>query len=142
MVAPERTVNRGRGCWNCKGYNNSELARQHWGTHKLRILASFAGTASLVRLGEQEKPVPGTADARLDQVTSWDKAVKIGVVGMCLKGARPASLGGPEGDFVEHRFLCDRWDGVQGSSIATSGKPLDKLNDELMDIALDKANKK
>lgn len=139
--APERTFERGRGCWNCISYENGELSRQNWGTHKLRLNHSLSVSAPLTRLGDMENPQPSGTDARRQQIDQMDKAVKLGVVGMCMKGARPASLGGPEGDFVEHRFLCDRWDGRQGSSLATSGKPLDKLNDELADIALDRANK-
>jgi hypothetical protein len=142
IIAPERTFERGRGCWNCTAYENGELSRQHWSEHKGRLLAVLAGSAPLVRLGEMEKAVPSQDDARLDQVTQMDKAIKIGVIGMCMKGSRPQSLGGPEGNFVEHRFLCDRWNGRQGSSVATSGKPLDKLNDELLDIAEDRAKRK
>lgn len=140
FAAPERTFERGRGCWNCLSYENGTLCRQHWGTHKLRLLYTLSQAAPLVRLGEMEKPKPGTADARREQIEQMDKAITTGVVGMCMKGARPQALGGPEGDFVEHRFLCDRWDAKQGASIATSGKLLDKLSDELADIALDRAN--
>lgn len=140
FTAPERTFTRGRGCWNCKSYENGDLCRQHWGTHKLRLLTSLSGAAPLTRLGDMEKPQPGTADARYDQINQMDKAIQVGVIGMCMKGARPDTLGGPSGDFVEHRFLCDRWDGRQGASLATGARPLDKLNDELADIALDRAN--
>ena len=45
-------------------------------------------------------------------------------IGMCL-------VGGAEGDFVDCRYLCDKWSGRDGSSLATSGKPLDKLPEEL-----------
>lgn len=140
--APERTFVRNRGCYSCISYENGPLSRQHWGTHKLRLLASLDGAAPLERLGDMENPAPSPKDARRQQIEQMDAAVKTGVVGICMKGSRPASLGGPAGDFVEHRFLCDRWDGRQGSSIATSAQPLDKLSDELADIALDRAAKK
>jgi hypothetical protein len=38
-----------------------------------------------------------------------DTLMRQGRLGLCLKGKRPQSMGGPEGDFVEDRFLCDRW---------------------------------
>ena len=140
FVAPERTFERGRGCWNCLSYENGSLCRQHWGTHKLRMLYSISLSAPLTRLGDMEKAQPSNVDARQQQVDQMDKAIGLGVIGMCMRGSRPMTLGGPEGDFVEHRFLCDRWDAKQGASLATSGKLLDKLSDELADIAIDRAN--
>jgi hypothetical protein len=68
--------------------------------------------------------------ARLD---AFEGILVAGKVGLCKKGTRPKSLGGPEGDFVEGSFLCDRWDGRTGSSVATEGHALDKLPDELKD---------
>lgn len=142
FTAPERTFERGRGCWNCRAYANGEMSRQHWMTHRARLTARLAATAPLVALGEMEKAVPSQEDARLKQIHGMDKAINTGVVGLCMKGSRAQSLGGPEGDFVEHRFLCDRWDARDGASVATSGRPLDKLNDELADIAEDRARSK
>jgi hypothetical protein len=144
--APERTFTRNRGCYSCKSYENGELSRKQWAAHKFRLLGALEGAAPMTRLGDMEAGAPvlatKTNDPRLNQIQQMDKAIHLGVIGMCLKGCRPASLGGPEGDFVEHRFLCDRWDGRQGSSIATSGQALDKLSDELADIAIDRANRK
>jgi hypothetical protein len=132
---------------NCTAYENGALSRQHWATHQIRLLAALQGSAPLHRLGDMEDPnwKPGVdreRDARRKQIDQMDKAVTNGVIGMCMKGSRPEADGGPEGDFVEHRFLCDRWNGKQGSSVATSGQPLDKLNDELYDIAEDRAKRK
>lgn len=89
-----------------------------------------------------EKAIPSTQDARLDQIQQMEKAINLGVAGICMLGSRPQEVGGPAGDFVEHRFLCDRWSGRQGSSVATAGHPIDKLNEELHEIAEDRANKK
>ena len=147
FAAPERTFERGRGCWNCTAYENGALSRQHWATHQIRLVASLQGSAPLHRLADMEDPnwKPGVdreRDARRKQIEQMDKAVTNGVVGMCMKGSRPEKDGGPAGDFVEHRFLCDRWNGKQGSSVATSGRPLDKLNEELAVIAEERAQKK
>jgi hypothetical protein len=144
FVAPERSFTRGRGCWNCSHFENGELSRQQWRNHRSQTEAHIlqSGGAPLERLGDMEKPNPITGkDARLDSLEKIDHVIKAGVYGLCMKGARPQSLGGPEGNFIHCNFLCDRWDGRQGSSLATSGHPLDKLGDELADIALDRAKK-
>lgn len=54
----------------------------------------------------------------------YAQAMKAGQIGICLKGV-------PKGDFVEYRFLCDQWSGVEGASVATEGHELDKLPEEL-----------
>lgn len=142
MVAPERVFERGRGCWNCKSFENDQLARTRWQECRERDLAHILTSGPLPRLGDMELPNPTGRDARIDQVRLMDALVANGGVGLCLKGARPKDLGGPEGDFVHHKFLCDRWDGRTGHSVATAGKPLDKLNDELWDIAEGRAKSK
>lgn len=171
IQAPERTVERGRGCWNCTHFNNGDLARQHYrtqvGQEKLALRAQnlpeihrlgdedasvrdiARKTAELMRKGfaESEAQQIATADVQrqLGQIVAqakqrearfevFDRAMELGQIGICVAGHAP-------GDFVEHRYLCDKWDGMTGSSLATSGKPLDKLPDELVDIAESKATK-
>lgn len=142
ITAPERTFERGRGCWNCKSFENDQLSRQRWRECRTRDLGYIASSGSLPRLGELELPNPSGKDARLDQIRFMDAAITSGSAGLCLKGPRPKDLGGPEGDFVHCKFLCDRWDGRSGHSVATAGRPLDKLNDELWDIAEGRAKPK
>lgn len=36
--------------------------------------------------------------------------------------------------YVNHRFLCDKWDAAQGASVARAGQGPDKLPEELKDI--------
>ena len=136
MTAPERTFERRRGCYSCKHFENEELSRKHWEIHKAARLASFANSAPMASLGDMENPhYNPRRDARMDMIATTDNLIKRGEFGLCMKGPRPKSLGGPEGDFVAATFLCDRWNGRDGHSLATAGKPLDKLGDELLDIA-------
>jgi hypothetical protein len=57
ITAPERTFERSRGCYNCKGWDNGERARTYW--HECRIAdrqaLQAAGAPRLVRYGDQEK---------------------------------------------------------------------------------------
>jgi len=53
--------------------------------------------------------------------------------------------GAVQSDFVYHQHLCDQWSGRTGSSLATAGRPLDKLPDEVRNdfeqAATDRAKK-
>jgi hypothetical protein len=62
-------------------------------------------------------------------VNSLDHLVASGHVGCCKGGGRTAD-GNQVGDFVVHSFLCDRWSGVVGASLAREGTT-DKLPEEL-----------
>lgn len=139
--APERTFARNRGCYSCKSFANEGLAQQHWAVHRRSLLARITGTANPGLLGDLENPLVTSPDPRVKQIVDVDRLVKSGCVGICMKGPRPASMGGPEGEFVAHAYLCDRWDGRDGHSLATAGRPIDKLNEELQIIALERVTK-
>jgi hypothetical protein len=92
------------------------------------------------RLGDMEMPVPSGQDARLNNIRQMDALIASDMAGLCMKGARPKNLGGPEGDFVHAKFFCDRWSGRDGASLVTAGHD-DKLNEELNEIVEDRAKK-
>jgi len=54
--APERTIERGRGCWNCKHFNNEEMARQHYRSQVTEERISLAQNLlpSMGRLGDDD----------------------------------------------------------------------------------------
>ena len=158
------TIERGRGCYNCKHFENGEMARKHYDakTAQDRQLAAMTRKPSPVRLADTEVSVidvakkaaefceqghpselavemaiaatgcksPEVADAmRLAErseshLQEYTAAVARGKIGICLKGST-------EGDFVVNAYLCGKWDGVDGSSLATAGHKLDKLPEEL-----------
>lgn len=126
LLPPERTVERGRGCWNCKHYENQELSRKRWEERKQQDIAALIekGALPLIRMGDQENATQQEVDARFEMM---DRLVRAGTAGLCMK-SKVAT------DFVHCQYLCDGWNGVDGSSVATAGKPLDKLPDELRDI--------
>ena len=162
--APERRVERGRGCWNCTHFNNGELARQHYrervGQERTALIAN--AMPALNRVGRDDGSAQAVATeaaklmaAGMDSAAAIEAAIgKVyndadrvsvaiaearrqdarfqifnnmmarGAIGICM-------VGGAKGDFVDCRYLCDKWSGREGSSLATSGKPLDKLPEEL-----------
>lgn len=121
FAAPERVVQRNRGCWSCKSFENGPLAKQQWHQAKGEVVVAYLSQGKTTLEAEA-------------QLASWDRQVKAGEFGLCMKGTQPG--------FVHCKYLCDKWDGRQGHSLATSGKKLDKLGDELMDIADSKAKKR
>jgi hypothetical protein len=141
----ERVVERGRGCWNCTGFENGLLARQQWrAVHRpARERQLQARKRELVERRQAElirSPLAPTSD--LDQAFNQlatqvgllkdvDRAVTAGALGMCM-------VGGTACDFVTATFLCEKWTGRQGSSVATQGHPVDALPQELKDKLGDK----
>lgn len=61
--APERVVERGRGCWNCKHFDNSERARQHYQTKIGDEKAAMAATMLplMTRLGDDDGSIQQAA---------------------------------------------------------------------------------
>lgn len=144
IIAPERTFTRARRCGNCVSYECGPKSHEQWGIHRGARITDYLKTAPIGRLADMENPnwTPAEMkDARLQDLHKMDKAIAHGVIGLCMKGARPKADGGPEGDFCHSEFLCDRWVGVTGHSLATAGHS-DKLGDELLEIADDRAEKK
>lgn len=164
MLDPDRVVSRGRGCFNCVSYSNDTLARQQWGVHKgaryaeialkraqgLAVSPAVSAAAVLeavqiARMGVDTSTAADLAatqdvanrdDARIELLKDIDRRIMNGSVGICMKGKAGS-------DFVDARFLCDGWSGRDGHSLATGGKAgkLDKLGDELLERADDKARK-
>lgn len=109
---------------NCKHWDR-EKAKPLWTNNRQNDLK----TALEISL----KSPNGEDDVRVHNirkmVNDLDHLVASGHMGVCLGGGRTAD-GKPVGDLVAHAFLCDRWSGVQGASLATGGKT-DPLPEEL-----------
>jgi hypothetical protein len=135
ILPAERTVERGRGCWNCKHYENGEMSQNRWAERRQQDTAHLIeqGVLPLIRLGDQENVVEtDEANARFEMM---DKLIRAGTAGLCMKSKVPT-------DFVHCQYLCDGWNGRDGSSLATAGKPLDKLPGELREMVEEKAKKR
>lgn len=144
ITAPERTFIRARRCANCVSFECGAMSHQQWNEHRKARIEDYLRTAPIARLADMANPnwTPAEMkDARLQQLHQMDQMIAHGVAGLCMKGARSKADGGPEGNFVHCDFLCDRWTGKEGHSVATSGHE-DKLGEELREIADDRAEKK
>ena len=61
-----------------------------------------------------------------------DHGIASGGLGMCLAGGVDRD-GNPVGDFVKDVYLCEKWSGAQGASVARAGAAPDPLPAELED---------
>jgi len=169
MIEKDRTVERGRGCWNCTSFENGPMAKEKYAAHRAAKVAELRmknaqgiqsgtqgiGDADLSTLEIQKKldelKRTGLTEVQAIEVLAaaaaahtgrdgdpafrlFDGLISSGAAGVCM-------VGGMNTDFVHGQCLCAKWNGRQGTSTATSGRPLDKLPDELVDIAEGKAKK-
>lgn len=124
---PERTFERSQGCWNCKGFSR-EMAKKHWQDRRQKDLEIGLGLALSSALGEDDPKVKGIRR----MVDLVDHGVASGGLGMCLAGGTDRN-GNPIGDFVKDVYLCDKWSGATGASVARAGAAPDTLPAELED---------
>ena len=117
-----RTIERTRGCWNCKHWTNDDLAKNHWLKLRQQDLTTGLAVANNDPRGEEH---PQVVNIRR-MVHTADRGIALGVFGICMAGKSP-------GDFCHNAYLCDHWSGKTGASVATEGAPLDLLPAELKD---------
>lgn len=127
IVPKDRMFGRGQGCWNCKHWS-TEDARKKWTADRQKNL----NEALEITLGSPQ----GEDDVRVYNIRGMidrlDNEIAKGSAGVCHgKGRLPN--GDSVGDFVVHNYLCDRWSGAQGASMAREGKGTDKLPEELQE---------
>lgn len=136
LVPKERVVERGQGCWNCRHWDR-EKAKPLWQEKRQNDLKTALNIALSLPDGEPKTAAECKTQEALrcfnikKMVDSLDHLVASDHVGVCMGGGRTED-GNPVGDFVVHSFLCDRWSGVSGASLATGGK-MDDLPGELAD---------
>lgn len=119
-------VQRSQGCWNCVSFS-TDAAKQFWTTRRQKDLDIALSQSLADPQGESAQQVVNIRK----MVDECDKAVAAGLLGKCMKG-------GTEADLVSLGFLCEKWSGRQGASVARDGA-LDKLPGELMeDVAAGK----
>lgn len=151
VTPQDRIVERGRGCWNCTGFDmDGKMTVQLWSDRRQAQLAAALGIAlsmpheesmrvqvlmekwnahpDRIRPTEQDPPEHYRIKSILRMVDQMDHAVASGSFRLCL---RPKAPDRADGEFFSAQYLCSAWNGRDGSSVATSGKPLDKLPDEL-----------
>jgi hypothetical protein len=117
----QNTVERTQGCWNCKSFS-LEGGQKLWKIKRQNDLATAARLA--VEDAEGEDSVRVTNIRKM--VNTIDHGIALNMIGTCMIGAS-------EADLVVNSYLCDKWNGAQGASVARAGARPDKLPGELME---------
>ncbi len=123
LVSNDRIFSRGQGCWNCI---HSSSAVAYWTDKRkndLQIAKNLAGESPK---GFEHPEVKNI----LKRVDTLDHTVAAGALIRCTTGVTAKGL--PVGDLTAHNYLCSKWSGAQGASLARDGK-LDELPEELQD---------
>lgn len=126
-VGLERVEVRAQGCWNCKNFDREAAAKLWWEKARGDMLQKAVIIAMKSPLGEASQPVVNIRQG----VPKIDGLITVGAMGACKTGRKPN--GDPVGDFVHQTYLCGRWTGMTGASVAREGEALDKLPEELME---------
>ena len=121
---------RTQGCWNCKhGAGPAfDKAKEVWQGKRQQDLAKATEISIASPLGEEDPTVKNIRH----MVNLVDHGLASGNLTMCTGKGRDAK-GNPVGDFVKSNYLCDRWSGATGASIAREGQKADDLPMELED---------
>ena len=123
LVPKDRVFQRGQGCWNCV---NSCSAVEFWTERRKRDLTHAKLLAQNSPQGDDHPQVKQV----YRMVDTIDHSVAAHALLRCTKGV--TAEGEPVGDLVAHNYLCSKWSGKQGASLAREGK-LDDLPEELAD---------
>lgn len=119
---PDRTFERGTGCWNCI---HAKPALDFWTKRRQAVLAKGMDLALHAPRREDDPRVCKLRE-HVDQI---DHAVAQGRLVTCHIG-RTAN-GNPVGDLIADAFMCDRWTGRDGASLAKINGKIDVLPEEL-----------
>jgi hypothetical protein len=123
-----RVFTRTQGCWNCKHYGS---AKAFWSERRQKDLQTALGFAHESPHGEEDQKVINIRK----MVNRTDHLVAMKQVGVCSNPTRPVDANNNQinADLFQHSFLCSKWDGAQGASMAREGARADDLPEELVD---------
>jgi hypothetical protein len=123
LVPNDRVFERGQGCWNCV---NSDSAVAFWQDRRKQSVLRLKVLVDSTPAGAKNIQ----ADNLARMIDTTDHSVAAHALLRCTKGI--TAEGKQVGDLVAHNYLCSKWSGKQGASLARRGK-LDDLPEELAD---------
>ena len=126
-------VERGRGCWNCL-YWDVDAAKARWNEKRLGHLSmalQYKQTATSLT-GKMAEAMKSKSVGLAMMVERVDEGMRGSTFGLCKKG----SFEQPDDPqpLIQYQNLCRKWNGRDGSSLATSGHPIDLLPEELNEL--------
>lgn len=128
FVPKDRIFERTQGCWNCLHLADP---KPWWESQRQKDLQRALTIALNSKLGEQH-PKCLNLKHMVNKIDHLIAAKALVRCGMNQRIGRDAK-GNPVGDLIAPNYLCDRWSGAQGASIARGGQKADPLPEELAD---------
>lgn len=148
ITPKDRIVERGRGCWNCVSFDlDGAATKMAWAADKQAMQAEFftlamaqpnheafiaqadqwAANPDAIHIDLTDDAAVARAKMILKSIDRMDRSIASAAFRVCMAN------GGNDrnGKYISARYLCPKWTGRIGSSMATSGHKLDKLPDEL-----------
>jgi len=126
-IPKDRISERTQGCWNCKHWSTEE-ARRKWSAKRQGNLEQALKISLESPQGQDDQRVYNIRG----MVDRLDHEIAKGSAGVCSGGGKDPH-GNPVGDFVVHNYLCSKWSGAQGASMARGAQKADKLPEELQE---------
>jgi hypothetical protein len=128
-LSKNRIHERTQGCWNCK-HGSSEVARKWWLDKREKDLEIAVNIAIGSPDGEKDHKVVNIrrTTALIDEAVGNSSLIK-------CTGNGVDRHGNSVGDLVRSVYLCHKWSGAQGASIARAGEAPDLLPQELEEKA-------
>lgn len=129
FVPQDRIFERTQGCWNCVHKSDP---KPFWNERRQKDLQRALDISLASKAGENH---PKCLNIR-HMVDKIDNLVAAGALVSCgtnlVRPGRSAD-GQPVGDLIAPNYLCEKWTGAQGASIARAGQGPDPLPEELAD---------
>lgn len=122
-----RTHERTQGCWNCVHFSHDK-AKEIWKERRQADLQAALTIALDSPRGEDDQRVVNMRH----MVDAVDTGIATFNLGTCTGGGVDANEN-PVGTFVKNNYLCHKWTGATGASVARAGQKADKLPMELLD---------
>jgi hypothetical protein len=129
FVPQDRIFERTQGCWNCVHKSDP---KEWWNEQRQKDLKRALDVSLASKLGENH-PKCMNIKAMVDKIDHLIAAKALVRCGSGLVRPGRTADGKPVGDLIAPNYLCNRWSGAQGASIARAGQAPDPLPEELAD---------
>lgn len=124
---------RTQGCWNCTHWSSEKAIELWWNGARQAMAARGAEIAATAGIDDPR------VQALKKDLPELDIGMETKLYGVCSgKGVTYKDVGGrkvkePVGSFVQSAYLCEKWTGAQGASIAREGQKADLLPGEVIE---------
>lgn len=127
---------RTQGCWNCVHFSTEKAIEIWWNGARQAMAARGAELAATAGLADPR------VQALRKTLPEMDVGMETKLWGICtgggftykeVNGRKVKQPPFEDTQFIQNAFLCEKWTGAQGSSIAREGQKADLLPQEVVE---------